>query len=81
MQQQTDRTGEIEQFLKRLSGQESATHEADIPQEEPPQPDNEYEAEEDREETIHVYFVREEEATNSCTGQRKHRAGKTAAQP
>jgi len=62
MQQQTDRTVEIEQFLKRLNRQESAGHEKELPREEPPQPNTKYEADEDRQETIHVYFVREEEA-------------------
>jgi len=64
MQQQTDRIVEIEQFLKRLNGQESAEHEAGMPREEPPQPNTKYEADEDIQETIHVYFVREEEAAH-----------------
>ncbi len=62
MRQQTERTVDIEQFLKRLNRQESAGHEKELPREEPPQPNTKYEADEDRQETIHVYFVREEKA-------------------
>jgi hypothetical protein len=64
MQQQTERTVDIEQFLQHLSRQESAAHEAEMPWEEPPQPNIQPEAEEDVQETIHVYFVREEEAAH-----------------
>ena len=60
MQQQHELNGDIEQFLQRLNGQENTEQEADIPQEEPPQPNTQPGAEEDIQETIHVYFVREE---------------------
>lgn len=56
MQQQHELNGDIEHFLQSLQGEESAEHEADMPQEEPPQPNTE----EEIQETIHVYFVREE---------------------
>ena len=46
MQQQHERNGDIEQFLQHLNGQESAEQGAD----------------EDIQETIHVYFVREQAA-------------------
>src|SRR5438093_13209248 len=46
-------------FLEGLNSEESAEHEADMPQEEPPQPHTEQGAEEEIQETIHVYFVRE----------------------
>src|SRR6266516_1708675 len=62
MQQQHELNGDIEQFLQRLNGQENTEQEADIPQEEPPQPNTQPGAEEDIQETIHVYFVREEAA-------------------
>jgi VCBS repeat-containing protein len=54
MQQQHERNGHIEQFLQSLQGEESADHEA-----EPQQPHTEQEPEEEIQETIHVYFVRE----------------------
>src|SRR2546426_10917999 len=62
MQQQHELNGDIEQFLQRLNGQENTEHEADSPQEEPPQPNTQPGAEEDIQKTIHVYFVREQAA-------------------
>src|SRR5450756_2393735 len=64
MQQQHELSGDIEHFLQRLNHEVSAVHEADIdiPQEEPPQPNTEEGADEEIQETIHVYFVREEKA-------------------
>ncbi len=59
MQQQDELNEHIEQFLHRLSVEESAEQKADMPQEEPPQTHTQQEAGEEREETIHVYFVRE----------------------
>jgi hypothetical protein len=59
MQQQHERNGAIEQFLRSLQGEESAKHESDMPQEEPPQPQTEQGADEEIQETIHIYFVRE----------------------
>ena len=59
MQQQHELKGDIEQFLQSLHGQESAEHEAETPQEEPPQPNTQPGTDEDIQETIHVYFVRE----------------------
>jgi hypothetical protein len=59
MQQQHELNGDIEQFLQRLQGEESAEHEKESPQDEPPQPATEQGADEEIPETIHVYFVRE----------------------
>jgi hypothetical protein len=62
MQQQHERNGEIEHFLQSLNSEESAEHEADMLQEEPPQPNTELRADEEIQETIHVYVVREQAA-------------------
>jgi hypothetical protein len=62
MQQQHELNEHIEQFLQSLHEEESAEHEADMPQEEPQQRHTEQRAEEDIQETIHVYFVREQAA-------------------
>lgn len=59
MQQQHQLNGDIEQFLQSLNSEESTEHEAEPPQEEPPQPNTEEKADEEIQETIHVYFVRE----------------------
>ncbi len=59
MQQQHELNGDIEQFLQSFRDADTAEQEADMPQEEPPRPNTEQEAGEEREETIHVYFVRE----------------------
>jgi hypothetical protein len=62
MQQQHERNGDIEQCLQSLNNEESVGHETDMPQEEPPQPQTEQDPEEEIQETIHVYFVREQAA-------------------
>jgi Baseplate J-like protein len=62
MQQQHERNGDIEQFLQSLNNEESAEDEKESSQEEPPEPTTEQGADEEIQETIHVYFVREEAA-------------------
>src|SRR5438034_6986675 len=59
MQQQHELNGDIEQFLQSFHDANTAGQEATMPQEEPPQPHTEQGAEEEIQETIHVYFVRE----------------------
>jgi len=67
MQQQHELSGDIAHFLQHLNHEESAVHEADIdiPQEEPPQPNTEEGADGEIQETIHVYFVREQAAAQN----------------
>ena len=38
MQQQHERNSDIERFLQSLNSEDNAEHDADSPQEEPPQP-------------------------------------------
>jgi VCBS repeat-containing protein len=59
MQQQHERSGDIEQFLQSLNSEERAEHDKEPPQEEPFPPNTEEELGEEIQETIHVYFVRQ----------------------
>jgi len=65
MQQQHELSGDIAHFLQRLSHEENAARGADLPQEELLQPNTEEGADGEIQETIHVYFVREQAAAQN----------------